>query len=123
MMPPSSLHEAVAGTGIAHGYCADAEHAAEQGCRAAAFYLQPAHVRHIEQAYAASDCPRLLKYAVVLDGHCPAAEGHDTRAERDMGVVEGGLAQVIGIRHYFLFARELMMSAYAHIIAYCSLMG
>ena len=47
-----------------------------------------AHMADVEEARALAHGPMLFEHAAVLDGHLPAAELDETRAERAMLIVE-----------------------------------
>ena len=55
--------------------------------------LELAHVRDVEDAGVLAHGSVLGDNAFVLHGHLPAGEGHETRAERDMALVERSSAQ------------------------------
>ena len=50
--------------------------------------LDLAHVRDVEDAGVGAHGPVLRDHALVLDGHLPAGERHQSRAGRDVAVVE-----------------------------------
>ena len=66
------------------------DEALEEVERAGAFEVELAHVADIEEASALADGAMLVEDAGVLDGHLPAAELDEPRAEGDVPVVEGG---------------------------------